>query len=147
MRKGMVLTLVMGAMLLTGCKKQVPTDIVQKSLRTAFRFHAPAMTSGMCGANVRGLISANVTNVVRKSDGSSGTAHISGAPLSTPGAPAVCEGDVEFKYSYTQKTTGPRKRRTTTTMWSLDHLTLTGVQTKGVTFKAVDENATDDDDD
>jgi hypothetical protein len=147
MRKGMILALIVGAMSLTGCKKQVPTDIVQKSLRNAFRFHAPLSASGMCGTNVKGLISANITNVQRKPDGSSGTAHVSGAPLATPGAPAICEGDVEFKYSFTQKTTGPRKRKTTTTTWYLDHIKLTAVQTKGVTFKSVDENATDEDDD
>jgi hypothetical protein len=143
MRKGMVLALIAGAMSLTGCKKQVPTDIVQKSLRSALRLHAPATTSGMCGANVKGLINASITNVQRKPDGSTGTAHISGAPFSTPGGPANCEGDVEFKYTYTQKTTGPRKRKTT---WYLEHIKLMGVQTKGVTFKTVDENATDDDD-
>ena len=147
MRKGMVLALIVGAMSLMGCKKQVPTDIVQKSLRNALRLHAPQTTSGMCGTAVKGLISANVTNVQRKPDGSSGTAHISGTPFAGPGAPATCEGDVEFKYSFTQKTTGPRKRKTTTTTWYLDHIKLTAVQTKGVAFKTVDENATDDDDD
>lgn len=138
---------VMSAMSLMGCKKQVPTDIVQKSLRNALRLHAPLTTSGMCGATVKGLINANVTNVVRKPDGVTGTAHISGAPWTAPGAPALCEGDVEFKFTFSQRTTGPRKRKTTTTTWFLDHVKLTGVQTKGVTFKSVDENATDDDDD
>jgi hypothetical protein len=146
MRKGIVLALIVGAMSLTGCKKQVPTDIVQKSLRNALRLHAPATTSAMCGTNVKGLVNANITNVQRKPDGSSGTAHISGAPWATPGAPSNCEGDLEFKYSFTQKTTGPRKRRTTTTTWYLDHIKLTAVQTKGVVFKSVDENASDDDD-
>ena len=147
MRNGMVLAVMVGAMMLTGCKKQVPTDIVQKSLRNALRLHAPATTSGMCGQNVKGLVNANITKVVRNKDGSSGTAHISGAPWTAPGVPANCEGDVEFKYSFTQKTTGPRKRKTTTTTWYLDHIKLTAVQTKGVVFKSVDENATDDDDD
>ena len=100
----------------------------------------------MCGTTVRGLISANVMKVQRKPDGASGTAHISGTPFASPGAPATCEGDVEFKYTFTQKTTGPRKRRTTTTTWYLDHIKLTAVQTKGVVFKSVDENASDDDD-
>mgnify|MGYP001222998306 CR=1 FL=1 len=147
MHKGIGLALIVGVMSLTGCKKQVPTDIVQKSLRSALRFHAPATTAGMCGANVKGLLNATVTNVKRATDGSSGTAHISGAPRATPGAPPVCDGDVEFKYSYTKRTTGPRQRKTTTTTWFLDHIKLTAVQTKGVTFKAVDENATDGDDD
>jgi len=146
MRKGMVLVLIVGVMSLTGCKKQVPTDIVQKSLRNALRLHAPATTSALCGLNVKGLVNANITKVVPSQDGSSGTAHVSGAPWTAPGAPASCEGDVEFKYSYTQKTTGPRKRKTTTTTWYLDHIKLTAVQTKGVTFKSVDENASDDDD-
>ena len=146
MRKAMVLAVMLGAMSLLGCKKQVPTDIVQKSLRNALRLHAPQTTSAMCGATVKGLINANVTNVVRKPDGATGTAHISGAPWTAPGAPANCEGDVEFKYTYTQKTTGPKKRRTTTTTWFLEHIKLTAVQTKGVVFKSVDENASDDDD-
>src|SRR3954462_630952 len=80
MRKAMVLAVMLGAMSLLGCKKQVPTDIVQKSLRNALRLHAPQTTSGMCGASVKGLINANVTNVVRGKDGTSGTAHVSGAP-------------------------------------------------------------------
>jgi hypothetical protein len=101
----------------------------------------------MCGATVKGLTNANITNVQRKPDGASGTAHVSGAPFATPGAPSNCEGDVEFKYSYTQKTTGPRKRRTTTTTWYLDNVRLTGVQTKGVTFKPVTENSSDEDED
>ena len=147
MRKGMVLALIVGSMSLMACKKQVPTDIVQKSLRNALRLHAPATTSGMCGTTVKGLLSANVTNVQRKPDGASGTAHVSGSPFPTPGAPATCEGDVEFKYTFTQKTSGSRKRRNTTTTWYLEHVKLTAVQTKGVVFKTVDENATDDDDD
>jgi len=136
----------MGAMSMFGCKKQVPTDIVQKSLRSALRTHAPVTTSAMCGVNVKGLVNANITSVTRKSDGSSGTAHISGAPWMAPGAPANCEGDVEFKYTYSQKTSGSRKRKTTTTTWYLEHVKLTAVQTKGVAFKSVDEDASDDDD-
>ena len=146
MRKALVLAVMLGAMSLMGCKKQVPTDIVQKSLRNALRLHAPLTTSGMCGVPVKGLINANVTSVTRSKDGVSGTAHVSGAPWAAPGAPANCEGDVEFKYTYTQKTTGPRKRRTTTTTWFLDRVKLTAVQTKGVPFKAVDESSSDDDD-
>ena len=96
---------------------------------------------------MKGLINANVTNVVRKPDGVTGTAHISGAPWTSPGAPALCEGDVEFKFSFSQRTNGPRKRKTTTTTWSLEHVKLTAVQTKGVAFKSIDENSSDDDDD
>ncbi len=147
MRKGLVLVAACTLMFVTGCKKQVPTDIVQKSLRSALRLHAPQTTSAMCGKSVKGLVNANITSVTRKSDGSSGTAHVSGAPFLTPGGPTVCEGDIEFKYTYTSKTTGPTKRRTTTTTWYLEHVKLTAVQTKGVAFKAVDEDANDDDDD
>lgn len=132
---------------LFGCKKQVPTDIVQTSLRNALRSHAPMTSTAMCGTKVRGLINANVTNVQRKPDGTSGTAHISGSPWMTTGAPSSCEGDVEFKYTYSQKRTGVRKRKTTTTTWYLEHIKLTAVQTKGVAFKSIDEDATDDDDD
>lgn len=147
MRKGLVLAVMMGAMMLTGCKKQVPTDIVQKSLRNALRTHAPVTTSAMCGVTVKGLINANITSVQRKPDGVTGTAHVSGAPWLAPGAPALCEGDVEFKYSSTSRTSGTRRRKTTTTTWYLDHIKLVAVQTKGVAFKTVDEDADDDDDD
>ena len=145
MRSAMVLAVMVGAMSLVGCKKQVPTDVVQKSLRNALRLHAPQTTSAMCGVNVKGLINANVTNVTRKPDGVTGNAHISGAPWSAPGAPALCEGDIEFKYTFTKKTTGS-KRKTTTTTWFLEHVKLTAVQTRGVTFRSVDEDADDDDD-
>ena len=145
MRKAMVLAVILGAMSLLGCKKQVPTDIVQKSLRNALRLHAPQTTSAMCGVNVKGLINANVTNVTRKPDGATGNAHISGAPWSAPGAPALCEGDVEFKYTHTQRTTGPSRRKSTTTTWFLEHVKLTAVQTRGVAFRSVDEDADDDD--
>jgi hypothetical protein len=149
MRKGITIGVmaVAAAMSVLGCKKQVPTDIVQKSLRNALRLHAPLTTSGMCGATVKGLINANVTNVVRKPDGVTGTAHVSGAPWTAPGAPPLCEGDVEFKFTFTQKTTGSTKRKRTTTTWFLDHVKLTAVQTKGVIFRPVDEASSDDDDD
>lgn len=147
MRNVLVAAVVLSALSLAGCKKQVPTDIVQKSLRSALRTHAPLTTSAMCGVTVKGLINANITQVQRKSDGVTGTAHVSGAPWTAPGAPATCEGDIEFKYSSTSKTTGTRKRKTTTTTWYLDHVKLVAVQTKGVAFKSVDEDADDDDDD
>jgi hypothetical protein len=149
MRKGITIGVmaVAAAMSVLGCKKQVPTDIVQKSLRNALRLHAPLTTSAMCGANVKGLTNANITNVVRKPDGVTGTAHVSGAPWTAPGAPPLCEGDVEFKFTFTQKTTGSTKRKRTTTTWFLDHVKLTAVQTKGVIFRPVDEASSDDDDD
>jgi hypothetical protein len=149
MRKGITIGVmaVAAAMSVLGCKKQVPTDIVQKSLRNALRLHAPLTTSAMCGANVKGLTNANITSVVRKPDGVTGTAHVSGAPWTAPGAPPLCEGDVEFKFTFTQKTTGSTKRKRTTTTWFLDHVKLTAVQTKGVIFRPVDEASSDDDDD
>ncbi|MDB4934835.1 MAG: hypothetical protein JWP87_1807, partial [Labilithrix sp.] len=149
MRNGTTIAVmaIASAMSLLGCKKQVPTDIVQKSLRNALRLHAPLTTSAMCGANVKGLTNANITSVVRKPDGVTGTAHISGAPWVAPGSPPLCEGDVEFKFTFTQKSTGPTKRRKTTTTWFLEHVKLTAVQTRGVTFRPVDENASDEDDD
>ncbi len=141
-----VFAVIVGAMSLLGCKKQVPTDIVQKSLRNALRLHAPQTTSAMCGASVKGLINANVTNVVRKPDGVTGSAHISGAPWTAPGAPPNCEGDVEFKYTFTQKSRGAGKKKNTTTTWFLEHVKLTAVQTRGVSFRSVDEDASDEDD-
>ena len=148
MRKGLLaLGVVIGAMLLTGCKKQVPTDIVQRSLRSALRTHAPITTSAMCGVTVKGLINANISNIQRKPDGVTGTAHISGAPFLAPGAPSNFEGDVEVKYSSTSKTSGTRKRKTTTTTWYLDHIKLVAVQTKGVGFKPAEEDEDNDDDD
>jgi hypothetical protein len=142
-----ILAVMIAGTSLVGCKKQVPTDIVQKSLRNALRLHAPQTTSAMCGVKVKGLINASVTSVTRKPDGVSGTAHISGAPWSAPGAPSLCEGDVDFKYTFSQKTRGTRKRKTTTTTWYLEHVKLTAVQTKGVAFQTVDEDASDEDDD
>ena len=142
-----VVAVMIGAISLMGCKKQVPVDIVQKSLRNALRVNAPLTTSGMCGVTVKGLINANITNVVRKPDGVTGTAHVSGAPWTSPGAPASCEGDVEFKYTFTKKTSGSSKRRKTTTTWFLDRVKLTAVQTKGVVFKPIDESSSDDDED
>lgn len=146
MRQSLLLLIGLGSLMLTGCKKQVPTDIVQKSLRSALRIHAPATTSAMCGLQVKGLVNANITNVVRNKDGKSGTAHVSGAPWLVAGAPASCEGDVEFQYTYTQRTSGSSKKRSTTTTWYLDKIKLVAVQTKGVTLKPVEENSNDEDD-
>ena len=62
-----------------------------------------------------------------------------------PGAPSTCEGDVEFKYSYTSKTRG-YKRKTTTTTWYLEYVKLVAVQTPGVKGSSVDEDPDGDDD-
>ncbi len=141
MRRALVVMVSLLGLTSAGCKKQVPKDIVQKSLVNALR-HAPNTASAMCGSDVRGLLGARVTNVKSDKD-NRGTAHIAGAPLRGKGAPSTCEGDVAFHYSYTSKTTG----KLTRVMWSLDELKLVAVQTKGVTFKPVDETPDDGDDD
>ena len=144
MRKVVLVAAIFGALTMTGCKRQVPNDIIQKSLKNALTFGAPNTTSGMCGTNVRGLVGPSIT-VTKKNPDNSGTAHISGSPIGGGvGAPSRCEGDVEFHYTYTTKTTGIR-RKTTTTTWYLSNIKLTAVQTKGVTFHPVDEAANDED--
>ena len=144
MRKAFLAIAVVGALFTTGCKRQVPNDIVQKSIKNALTFHAPNVTSGMCGLQVKGITNPSIS-VTKRNPDNSGVAHIKGAPWMTQGAPSQCEGDIEYKYSYTTKTTG-YKRKTTTTTWSLEYIKLVGVQTKGVTFKPVNEAAPDDDD-
>jgi hypothetical protein len=126
---------------LFGCKKQVPTDIVQKSLTSSLR-HAPQTASAMCGATTRGLASSTIT-VTKRGEKNSGIAHVKGSPWPGQGVPSTCEGDVEFAYTYESKKIGRRTRTT----WFLEHLKLTAVQTKGVTFKPVEEKVADDDDD
>jgi hypothetical protein len=136
---------VMSALSLAGCKKQVPNDIVQKSLKGALTFHAPNVSSGMCGAQTKGITNPTIS-VTKRNPDNTGVAHIVGRPwMGATGLPDKCEGDIEYKYSYTSKTTG-YKRKTTTTTWSLEYIKLVGVQTKGVTFKPVNESAPDDDD-
>lgn len=143
MRNALALATLVTTLSLFGCKKQVPTDIVQKSLKNALR-HAPATSSAMCGVTVSGLTNPTISNVKRNPD-NTGSAHVAGTPFAKS-TPAKCEGDVQFSYTYSQKTTGIR-RKTTTTTWFLNHLQLTAVQTPGVAFKATDENPDDDDDD
>lgn len=142
MRKVLLAVTVLGALSMMGCKRQVPRDIIQKSIKNAMSFHAPLITSAMCGQQVRGIPNATIT-VTKTNPDNTGVVHIKGSPW--PGANVkmgtVCEGDVEYKYSYTSKKRG----RTTTTTWYLDHAKLTAVQTPGVTFKPVDENASDGD--
>lgn len=146
MRKVLVAAVVVvGAFSLMGCKRQVPNDIVQKSLRGALSTHSPLTTSAMCGAKVKGLVGATIT-VKEKRPDNTGVAHVRGMPWAAPGAPSMCEGDVEFKYSYTSKTTG-YKRKTTTTTWYLEHVKLLAVQTPGVKGGPVDEDPDGDDDD
>lgn len=143
MRRALVITTAVFAMSLFGCKRTVPSDIVQKSIRGAMSTHAPNTASAMCGARVKGLIAATVTIKEKKAD-NTGVAHVRGAPWMAPGAPSICEGDVEFKYTYTSKTTG-YKKKTTTTTWYLEHVKLIAVQTPGVKGATVDEDPDGDD--
>lgn len=88
----------------------------------------------MCGANVRGFSSSKIEVAERRKD-NTGVAHIKGKPWLAAGAPNDCEGDIEYAYSYKSRTIGKR----TTTTWTLEHIKLTAVQTKGVSFRPVDE--------
>lgn len=130
MRKGLMGVLALVALTSTGCKKQVPNDIVQKTLKGALSSHAPATTSAMCGVKVRGLSNSTIT-VTKKNPDNTGVAHVKGTPWMAQGTPPFCEGDVEFRYSFTSKTTG-YKRKSTTTTWYLEQVKLTAVQTPGV---------------
>lgn len=145
MRKALMFAVVVSAMSMLGCKKQVPNDIVQKTLKGALSRHAPATTSAMCGVKVRGLSNATITVKQKKPD-NTGIAHVKGTPWLAPGTPPFCEGDVEFKYTFTQRTTGVR-RKTTTTTWYLEHVKLTAIQTPGVANSTADEDPDGDDDD
>jgi hypothetical protein len=133
-----------GTLSLVACKKSVPNDIVQKSLKNALA-RAPMTATNMCGVPVKGLTGVTV-NVTKRGENNTGVAHIKGTPLFAQGtAPSHCEGDVEFAYySYTARTTGYRRKNTTTT-WYLDNLNLIAVQTKGVTLKPTTEKPDDDD--
>lgn len=91
----------------------------------------------MCGTKVRGLSNATIT-VKSKNQDNIGVAHVRGTPWMAPGTPPFCEGDVEFRYSFTSKTTG-YKRKTTTTTWYLEHIKLVAVQTPGVKSVGADE--------
>lgn len=128
----------------TGCKKTVPTDIVQKSLTNALR-QAPATASAMCGVNAKGLTGTVIT-VKSRGENNTGVAHVKGSSLFATGGTKSCEGDVEFAYSSTSKTSGPSRRRRTTTTWYLNQLKLVAVQTPGVTLKAASAENVDDDD-
>ena len=130
------------ALALFGCKKQVPTDIVQKSMSNALR-HAPATAAAMCGNGAKGLTNTRVT-VTKRGENNTGTVHVKGTSMFGQGI-KDCEGDVEYAYTYSQKSSGPSRRRNTTTTWYLDHLKLVAVQTPGVTLRgAADEKADDD---
>jgi hypothetical protein len=146
MRRVLAIAVVFVAAFSTGCKKQVPTNIVQQSLRGALHTHAPKTTSAMCGTTVRGIIGTTVT-VKSKGADNIGIAHVRGMPVGGFKAPAFCEGDVEFKFSSTSKRTNYRRSSNTTTTWDLDHVKLIGITTPGVTSVSVDEDPDGDDDD
>ncbi len=122
---------------LFGCKRQVPTDIVQKSLTSSLR-NAPMTASAMCGAQTRGFTSSTITITKRNPD-NTGVAHVRGTPWMGQGVPSSCEGDVEYRYTYSTRKIG----RNTRTTWYLEHLKLVAVQTKGVQLKQVDETVDD----
>ena len=133
------------ALCMTGCKKTVPTDIVQKSLNNALR-HAPVTASAMCGVNAKG-ITGTVVTVKTRGENNTGVAHVKGSSLFATGGIKTCEGDLEFAYTYSSKTTGPSRNRRTMTTWYLDHMKLVAVQTPGVTLKGAGDEKVDDDDD
>ena len=140
---------VLGLSLLTaGCERKVPEDIVQKSLQSSLR-QAPNTTSAMCGVPVKGFSTTEV-KITKRGEKNTGTAHLIGKPWPGLNLPKQCEGDVEYAYSYTSKTSRSGRKRKTTVTWSLDSLKLVAVQTPGVTFKPVQEappEADDGDDD
>jgi len=130
----------------SGCKKQVPNDIIQKSITHVLRQDANIATA-MCGVQAKGITGPSVT-VKTRGNNSTGVAHVKGSSLFAQGGIKTCEGDLEFAYSYTARTTGPSRNRRTVTTWYLNHLKLVAVQTPGVTLKGpVDEDVNDDDDD
>jgi hypothetical protein len=128
-----------------GCERKVPDDIVQKSMQSALRT-APNTASAMCGVAVKGFSTTEV-KVTKRGEKNTGTAHLIGKPWLGQGTPKQCEGDVEYAYSYSSKTSRSGRRRQTTVTWSLDSLKLVAVQTPGVTFKPVQEAPPEADDD
>ena len=144
MRRVLAIAVVFVAAFSTGCKKQVPNDIVQQSLRGALHTHAPKSTSAMCGTNVRGLLGATIT-VKSKTPDNVGVAHVRGMPVGGVKAPTFCEGDVEFKFSSSTKRSGYKGRNTTTT-WYLEHVKLVAINTPGVKPVQIDVDPDGDDD-
>jgi len=145
MRRVLMFAVVIAAMSTLGCKKKVPNDIVQKSLRGALNHHAPLTVSAMCGVKTRGLSNSTIT-VKSTNPDNTGVAHVKGTPWLAAGTPPFCEGDVEFRYSSTSKTSG-YKKKTTTTTWYLEHVKLLAIQTPGVANQSLDEDPDGDDDD
>lgn len=145
MKKVLLLGCAAVALFSAGCKKQVPTDIIQKSITYHVRQDAKFATV-VCGTPAKGLSGAVVT-VKSRGENSTGVAHVKGTSLFAQGGNKTCEADLEYAYTYTQKTTGPSRNRRTTTTWYLTHLKLVAVQTPGVTLNGpVDEDVDDDED-
>ncbi len=128
-----------------GCERKVPEDIVEKSMQSALRT-APNTTSAMCGVPIKGFSSTEV-KITKRGEKNTGVAHLIGKPWLGQNTPKQCEGDVEYAYSYTSKSSRSGRRRKTTVTWSLDQLKLIAVQTPGVTFKPVAETPPESDDD
>jgi len=146
MKRPLILALALGSLFVMGCKKQVPTDIIQKSITYHVRNDAKFATI-VCGVQAKGLSGAVVT-VKSRGENSTGVAHVKGTSLFAQGGNKTCDADLEFAYTFTQKTTGPSRNRRTTTTWYLTHLKLVAVQTPGVTLNGpVDEDVDDDEDD
>jgi hypothetical protein len=127
-------------MSLVGCKKMAPEDVVRNSIVSAMRSHAGGLVSAMCGVPAQGLPTPNI-RVVSRIAGGTGTVHVSGKPmLKGAGNAPQCEGDIEYSFTYTTKTTGPAKKRKTMTTWYLNHMKLVAVQTPGVALKPFEED-------
>lgn len=124
------------SLLLGGCKREVPSNIVDTTMRRTFLTNLPFTSSAMCGAKVTGL-SLNTVTVTRKGENLTGTAHVKGTATG-PKGPLNCEGDVDFTYTTTSSTKkkgiGKKKKSTTTTTYWLSTIKLKAVQTPGVTF-------------
>jgi hypothetical protein len=129
----------------SACKRSVPEDIVDRSINRAL-MNAPATASAMCGVPVRGFSSVK-SKIVKRGENNTGTAHLVGTPWLGKGTPASCEGDVEYSYSYTSKSSRRGRRTQTNVTWSLESLKLVAVTTPGVAFKPVTESPVDPDDD
>jgi hypothetical protein len=129
--------LVLAALPVAGCKRQVPDKIVQDVVKKFLR-HAPNTASAVCGFQRPGLTLSNV-KVTKKDAENKGTVHVTSSQQN--GTKMVnCEGDLSYAFSYKSRTIGKR----TTVTWTLDDIKLTAVQTPGVNFKPFVEKPDDD---
>lgn len=151
MRNTLGISAVLGlSLLLGGCKREVPSNIVDTTMRRTFLTNLPFTSSAMCGAKVTG-VNLNTVTVTRKGEDLTGTAHVKGTATG-PKGPINCEGDVDFKYTTSSSTkkkgVGTNKKKTTTTTFWLSTIKLKAVQTPGVTFvPPPDEKPPEDDGD